>query len=620
MTSSLLLFTFTPIQSFIQEARRAEDLFNGSAILSELAKAAALSIQNQGGELIYPSMEAEIDMPNVLVARFEESEPNDVGKTVKEVIQKQFEARWEEICNAALTKMTDLNVTTDKIWNDIWIQQVDAENLWEVYWAVAPLDKGYAEAYRQASRAVDALKRSRIFKPMEETGQKDSLSGKRAALHTAKHKKAKDYWIDLTEPGTDIFPSKVRPNGRERLDAIGAVKRFAELKNEPFDSTSTVAAADFLAKARADTKTELAAYHKLLQERFDEKEVFRPYKNVEQKKDMWSYDGDLLYDTTLTVQRFKSDYHFRFDDKDSQAKQQEKALANKLDECRDLLKGNKDKKIAGIYEKIGRPSSYYAIIVLDGDSMGAKIDALLKTEKPDEAHQEFSRRLGEFSISVKDIVANNLGFLVYNGGDDVMCMAPLSRTMPLAIALRRAFIETMKDFGATLSAGVAISHHQSPLDFAIEEARAAEKIAKNKTGRDAICVHALKRSGEPLEVRSKWGDMQTIVEELRVLFENGALSSRLAYSIQRETPILSGLPSQARKSMLKVLLTRQSTDEFKSQVEQWVNRLIGWADELDKYLPHKKDRLGNDEGPAGFAEMANWLLFTRFLSQGGGEQ
>jgi len=611
MPDSLLLFTFSPIQSFIQEARRAEDLFNGSAILSELAKAAAHSIGDEGGKMIYPYVEADGkflgDVPNVLVAEFKQDEKENVGRKVKESIQKEFEARWQGICDQALKEIRRLGIPIDKTWEDIWEQQVKPEHLWEMYWTVVPLEKGYADAYRQAGRAIDALKRSRIFKqPAAETGQKDSLSGKRAALHTATFTKAKDYWADVSKL-SDVYPSKVRPDGRERLDAISAVKRFAELKNEPFDSTSTVAAADYIARA----KGLLPTYRDLLGSLFDEKEVFRPFKDVPSEAD-WSYDGDLLYDTTLTVERFKSDYHFHFDDKDPQAKQkEEEALANKLKVCRDLLEGNKEKKITGIYEEFGKPSPYYAIIVLDGDSMGAKIDELLdsKTQPPDEAHKKFSQKLGEFSAQVKGIVDKNLGFLVYNGGDDVMCMAPLSKALPLALELREAFKETMKDFHVSISAGVAISHHQSPLDFAIEEAREAEKAAKKiDKQKNAICIHVMKRSGEPLEVRSKWDDMQDIVEELRGLFAENTLSSRLAYVVQHDAPILAGLVPEARRSMLKVLLTRQSTDGF--DAETWANRLGEWARKMDA-LEGVRD---------GFTEMANWLVFARFLSQSGGEQ
>ena len=42
MPDAVLIFTFSPIQSFIAEARRASDLYVGSQILVRLAKAADL--------------------------------------------------------------------------------------------------------------------------------------------------------------------------------------------------------------------------------------------------------------------------------------------------------------------------------------------------------------------------------------------------------------------------------------------------------------------------------------------------------------------------------------------------------------------------------------------------
>ncbi len=47
MTKAVLIFTFSPVQSFIAEARRSEDLFNGSAILSRLAWAQGRQLKNQ---------------------------------------------------------------------------------------------------------------------------------------------------------------------------------------------------------------------------------------------------------------------------------------------------------------------------------------------------------------------------------------------------------------------------------------------------------------------------------------------------------------------------------------------------------------------------------------------
>jgi CRISPR-associated protein Cmr2 len=66
MNSAVLVFSLGPVQSFIAEARRAADLFTGSTILSELAKAAAQAIGT--GKLVYPASVEDVNVPNVLVA------------------------------------------------------------------------------------------------------------------------------------------------------------------------------------------------------------------------------------------------------------------------------------------------------------------------------------------------------------------------------------------------------------------------------------------------------------------------------------------------------------------------------------------------------------------------
>lgn len=577
MSDSLLFFTFSPIQSFIQEARRAEDLFNGSQILSELAEAAAQTIGES--HLIYPASLSG-DTPNLLVARI----PDNEAANLAQQAEKSLHRRWLEICEDARGRM---QVPKDETWNEIWSRQTSPNSLWEIYWVMVPINaNGYAEAYIQAGRALDAVKRSRRFIQAEEKGQKDSLSGRRAALHTTEKGKARDYWAEVAKP--PMLPSKVRPQGRERLDAIGAVKRFAELKKGPFSSTSTVAAADFLALAKLKALEALHQYRDLLKQKFSEDKFFQPRKS---DKD-WPYDGDLLYETTLTVERFKTDYNFT-------------PAEDVLRTCVMALKK--------VYETCGnRPSPYYAILVLDGDKMGEKIDGLLKSANPETAHRKFSQKLADFSKQVKSLVEAQNGFLVYSGGDDVLCMAPLSKAIPLAKSLADTFKEMMSEFGVTASAGIALTHHQSPLDFAIEEARKAEKTAKNETGRNAICVHVLKRSGEPLEVRSQWKDLKDTVNELQKLFEEEKLSSRLAYAVQRDAPVLSGMETDARKSGLKVLLTRQSAEGFKN-VDDWVDRLNIWAASMDAYLPME------DGMKSGFTEMANWLILSRFLAERGGE-
>lgn len=85
MTNAVLIFTFSPVQSFIAEARRSEDLFNGSAILSRLAKAAGESLKS-AGELIYPAQLKENDSPNVLVLRVPAEKAEDAARTAQKAL------------------------------------------------------------------------------------------------------------------------------------------------------------------------------------------------------------------------------------------------------------------------------------------------------------------------------------------------------------------------------------------------------------------------------------------------------------------------------------------------------------------------------------------------------
>jgi len=246
MSDAILIVTFSPIQPFIVEARRASDLYVGSQILVHLAKAAA-QVMKQQGTLIYPATRGDdgaSDMPNRLVARVAWEEVTAIAEDAKAALLRE----WTRIADTAKNDLMRKDPLPDALWHDIWARHVS--HLWEIYWAAASLDsRSYKDAYDEANRALNAAKYSRIFEPAEEQGMKDTLSGCRTALHTDKQD-AKVYWTALSQH-REVRAAKLRPNGRERLDAIGAVKRFSDLAEEKhFPSTSTIASRPFLNLAR----------------------------------------------------------------------------------------------------------------------------------------------------------------------------------------------------------------------------------------------------------------------------------------------------------------------------------------------------------------------------------
>lgn len=151
---------------------------------------------------------------------------------------------------------------------------------------------------------------------------------------------------------------------------------------------------------------------------------------------------------------------------------------------------------------------YYAVLVMDGDRIGAALTREPDFNVDEDYHKNFSATLAKFAQQeAGKLVAEHGGMLIYAGGDDVMALLPLSKALSCAQALGKAFGAAMKDIreGMTVSAGIAVAHSASPLQDVVAAARRAESRAKNTLGRDAFSVCLMKRSGEIAEWGAKWG-------------------------------------------------------------------------------------------------------------------
>ncbi len=658
----LLIFTIGPVQSFIAEARRTRDLFVGSRLLVELTRAAAQAVDEiDDVEWVYPGDVGQDSLPN----RFVVFASANRGDQAWQVAEKAVKDRWASYASHAWDQLKKFAPTKDKTWEAIWKRQIDSFP--EVYWAVCRspssdeiaylLGNGalsdHAAHYTITSLALNARKGMRRFEQTTEHGEKDTLSGMREPLHT-KELNARKYWREVAEGLLHHGnPSLVRPDGRERLDALGAVKRFIPPREFPgiekFPSTSSVAAADFrrhIAKSQAALdalekhRRQVAALG-----------VFAPgdgFAAEEIGLAPWDYDGDLLYDSTFTRQTFEDDYGLKVKEKD---------LAPARDSLGKLYRAAQC-----------RPSTYYAILRMDADGMGEKIAGC---QSPEE-HQKISRSLSEFAKQVPQIVEGKLevqvsatrerrlaGRVVYAGGDDVLALLPAADVLPAAAALRKAFLGVLHALApkATISAGVALVHHRHPLGSALRAAREAEHAAKQMSGKDALCVYALKRSGEAVRAQAKWeyedvGNVSALIETMRSQFViDGPLSPRFAHEAYAEARGLAlsrsahTVPHEALESELRRLLTRHLDPkkvELRSQEKpgEAVKRLAGelakplaqlgraldvhrdeWEDKWYKAHPgHVPDPLDEDYAPQpGALELGKWLLLARFLAMGGEE-
>ena len=81
------------------------------------------------------------------------------------------------------------------------------------------------------------------------------------------------------------------------------------------------------------------------------------------------------------------------------------------------------------------PSPFYAILLMDGDSLGE----LLR-----KSGSAVSDALDRFTRQVPDIVDRHNGFLIYAGGDDVLALLPLEDALACAAAVRQCYLDAFR--------------------------------------------------------------------------------------------------------------------------------------------------------------------------------
>ncbi|MFN3713606.1 MAG: type III-B CRISPR-associated protein Cas10/Cmr2 [Alcanivoracaceae bacterium] len=305
-----------------------------------------------------------------------------------------------------------------------------------------------------------------------------------------------------------------------------------------------------------------------------------------------------------------------------------------------------------------KAETYYSLIMMDGDRMGAILSGDDSTGTTIRYQQSFhpkvqkgfaeraarqpqikaygeqkramtpgrhlaiSGALNDFSQTVVRHVVEeeNLGRLIYAGGDDVLAMLPVADLLSTMQRLRHVYSGTVPedadvDWGelrgrktlvskggfawlngrlmrmmgsnATASCGAIIAHHQAPLSAVLRELRAAESRAKNEGDRDAFSLTVIKRSGGTLTLTENWGDSIALLQAVRDFLAAEGVSRRAVYHTlewlnENELPA-NAFESGMAHSLLEYQLNRQAKGEAKIQVAKLARNLIElaqtWAQE-----------------------------------------
>lgn len=475
------LFTMSvgPVQGFIAAARRTRDLWAGSWLLSEVAKAAAHSLHQVGAELIFPYPLSVADLHpgskfiavNKILALVEVEEPA--------VLAARAKAAARDRLRAAAANLGDLGGTTYD--QQRFDQQLDDFLEFYCAWTPHAQDQQYARDRERVETLFLARKSLNSF--MQHKGvpglPKSSLDGTREHV--------------IVKRGPRLLNSQLKEN--EYLDAVGLVKRFTRTPagRLRFESTIDIAAVPYRLGLENNPKcgSLVAEYVQFLQEH------------------------ELAHQTSSLLYEHES-----------------RQLFDQLDEdYPELVRIRK-----ALYDAHGKPNPpYYALLLADGDHMGACIDAIADRR----LHQEFSQRLSEFAAEAFGLIEGEpyRGCPVYVGGDDILALLPLHHAVECVAKLRDLFLKKMDGpwpRKPTFSAGLAVAHALEPLTEVREIARRAEGDAKDarKGDRDALAIIQIPRSGPETSAYGKFGDFPAVLLRIVELYARKELSLGFAHELR----------------------------------------------------------------------------------------
>ena len=525
MTQYVLTLSIGPVQGFIASARRSRDLWSGSWLLSEMAKAAAKSLFEAGAQMVFPfvdemtkdrlepcdRMDNNFSVGNKIQVQVEAADDAAVRDLVEQA-KAAAQARFETIARQArqvLQERQDLNAA---LRDEIWQMQLDDYLEIQAAWARIT-EKGYSDASQRAASALAARKATRDFMPAHAADAwekrfmlpKSSLDGARETVLLEKANGDADL--------SDVARRKLGLSRSEQLDCAGIVKRLGG-NSEQFTPVTRVAADAWLQGLPENELSKLCdAYEPLI--------ALNLATRVKGNQGIYAdfpFDAQLLYrnrlDAALSDNKNNAD------------------VSEKLSNLKNALKP--------IWHKYGEPCSYWAMLLADGDRMGE----LLDKAKTIEEHQEITEALSTFAESVPAKMRDFRAQCVYAGGDDVLGFVALDKAVDCADALRQAFSDSLKkvsdvlkaEKAPTLSVGLAICHISTPLGNVRRLAKHAEKVAKGDNypadqQRNGLGITLSVRSGSDSDWRVQWSDEAGLAafEKWKKWYREKKISSRIAY-------------------------------------------------------------------------------------------
>ncbi len=561
--NAVLIFTFSPVQGFIEASRRTRDFFTGSYILSWLTFRVMWRLSKEKGidmgDFVYPIPEnqplwklfddeevkdiellAVANFPNRFVLRVKYETGKELVHEVKRIFYEEWKALYSYVYKKILEIAKKNKLLFDEIHEDAIEEQFDTHV------------ENYFTPFAVVVKDVNPEEYKRLFE--SENSEKDLEE-----LIRDQGRESYGYTYDLAErilgsrktlrpyKGIVDYPEGADLREFESCSVCGERKALAikweDLKNDfdiQDDRLCGVCLVKRLGYKYFEKEFEPYIDEVTWQHLFSRPNIFQNFPSTREiagikfkEKLLKNMKAAKSYDNYIT----KMPEEVKENNKTSSVaylrrRMREKPLSNIVkydsllfhkDEHNNILKEFKElsEQIPPLPQDKSDESfpvhqnSYFAIFYADGDHMGKWLGLKQEIRKgplTEEFHKDFSKAISEYALEdVPQVVEKeHPGKLVYAGGDDVFAFVHPWDIMSILDKLRRKFESRLNKFPTvegkkpSMSAGVVVGHAKAPLKRLIRNVRDAEKKSKDIFCRNAFVIRVVVRSGSTWNFGGKW--------------------------------------------------------------------------------------------------------------------
>lgn len=565
-----LLFTIGPVQSYIETARKTQDLYMGSYIISYLIFDAIKLLLDYipVEDIVFPSVDKDAleissvaSFPNRFLALVPKANAEEIANRVE--AQIKLETR-------NISKYVSVKYKCDQ---ELFLKQ-EPWNFWEIYWVITyPKPReSYGQFYERTEKSLGAVKNLRWFSQAEEHGIKCSLCGQRQVVTTDNgdglcsvcmiKRKANDYFID-------VYKNISKTHKKDYFISFPSTAEIAtaKFKEKLFSDEHAKGIYRFL---NSELKKSLGKHLNRVQ----------PVPKLSEKVEYGqNCEGQWLYEDNIDAGYIKRQLGLDLSKED---------LAKAIDIREKLVK----------YVKT-EPDKYYAVISMDGDDMGKWLSGAMAKDQNEitkKMHWGISQSLLYFNKEARKIVEKeHLGRLVYAGGDDVFALMNTDGLFKAATNLRKIFPKFEENidskYNSTASMGICISYYKDPLAKTINRARAMEQKAKDYPGKDAIAISYITSSGQEKVMVCSWGQIQNIISLSEIIgdYVSQSFAKNLWLEFSKITTDGVIMQEELQESFKSGILRRLyrskkdeiSKEEYEKVIPNLYEQLVSTVESLD---------------------------------------